>query len=31
LTRISQAIGFRPTYTLDQIIDSVADSMRASI
>jgi UDP-glucose 4-epimerase len=29
LTRISQAIGFRPTFTLDQIIDSVADSMRS--
>jgi UDP-glucose 4-epimerase len=28
LARISQAIGFRPTYTLDQIIDSVAESMR---
>jgi UDP-glucose 4-epimerase len=29
LTRIEKSIGFRPSYCLDQIIDSVADSMRA--
>jgi UDP-glucose 4-epimerase len=28
LTRITTAIGFRPTHTLDQIIDSVAQSIR---
>ncbi|MGV3485134.1 MAG: NAD-dependent epimerase/dehydratase family protein [Planctomycetaceae bacterium] len=28
LTRIRQTIGFQPTYTLDDIIDSVAASMR---
>jgi UDP-glucose 4-epimerase len=29
LTRIAQTIGFKPTYSLDAIIDSVADAMRA--
>ncbi len=29
LTRISNTIGFRPTYSLDAIIDSVADAMRS--
>jgi len=28
LTRIAAAIGFRPTHTLDEIIDSVAQSLR---
>ena len=29
LTRIAETIGFRPTHSLDAIIDSVADAMRA--
>ena len=30
LTRIRKAIGFEPSYTLDDIIDSVAESMRSA-